>query len=85
MKDKERYYKRWPNRRFFMKPGSLEVKQIGENDYDVTFEFTFDVENDKRRSVGLSRMSLGLRAVKRDFMLLRQDEEVLERSITNKN
>jgi hypothetical protein len=86
--DKTRYYDRWPSRRFALKRETLRVSEFAPNRFDVTFDFTFDVESEARnaRSVGRSTMSLGLRrvggglrhhvAVRKDFRANTEHEEV---------
>jgi hypothetical protein len=84
LKDKNKYYERWPNRRFALHRDTLQITERGPGTYDVRFDFKFDVENETRQSVGSSTMSLGLRRAGNDFVILSQDETVRERKITDK-
>jgi hypothetical protein len=84
LKDKDAYYMRWPNRRFSLLRETLQIRQLTVGSYDVRFGFKFDVESEKRHSVGSSNMSLGLRRTGNDFVILWQDEVVTERNLKEK-
>jgi uncharacterized caspase-like protein len=83
LRDKAHYYLRWPNRRFALVRDTLQVQEVAPGVFDVTFRFKFDVENTKKRSVGLSDMKLGLRKMGHDFVILRQDEVIQKRTVTD--
>lgn len=80
--DKERYYKRWPNRRFSLDRETLRVDETQPGLFDVQFNFRFDVENERKHSEGNSTMALRLRRLGNDFIILAQDEIIREREIT---
>lgn len=83
--DKDKYYARWPNRRFSLLRDTLRVSEVEPGLYDVAFEFRFDVESDTRQSQGRSRMSLGLRRIGSDFVIAWQDEKISERTLIDKS
>lgn len=82
MRDKVRYYKRWPNRRYRMFRETLTMRELSSGLFEVFFEYSFDVESDTRRSVGRGNASLLLQERRNDYMVLREAGDVLVREIT---
>lgn len=77
--DKAAYYKRWPQRRYTLIDGSIEVRP-GENDtIDFRFRYTFEVSDSRetRRGIGVARLGVGL--IDDTFTIVSEDGEVERR------
>lgn len=84
MRDKVAYYRRWPNRRYKMLRDTLRIEQLADGIFDVAFDYTFDVENDKKRIVGRGTAALRLQRQKNRYILLREAGDVTKRTVTDK-
>ncbi len=84
MKDKRRYYARWPNRRYHMFKDTLSMREIAPRLYDIFFEYSFDVENDTKRITGRGNASLLLQRHKDAYIVLREAGDVIKRDVTEK-
>ncbi len=84
MRDKIAYYKRWPNRRYRMLRDTLHIEQQASGLFDVTFDYTFDVESDTKRIVGRGNAALTLQRRGNGYILLREAGEVTKRVVTEK-
>ncbi len=80
-RDKKQYNQRWPQRRYALAPGSLVVRQHKGKPavYDVSFDYTFDVSDGKRRSAGRGRTRLTLRQTGQRFWIASEAGEVISR------
>jgi hypothetical protein len=79
--DKAAYFARWPRRRYGLVPGSLRVATGagGDGQLLVTFDYTFEVSSQRRRSAGVGRARLGLLENGGTFLVEREEGEVLQR------
>ncbi|MFV0296791.1 MAG: caspase domain-containing protein, partial [Hyphomicrobiaceae bacterium] len=84
MRDKRRYYQRWPNRRYKMFKETLAMRAIAPGLFDVFFEYAFDVENDSKRIHGRGNASLLLQQDKGAYLILREAGDVLKRTVIDK-
>ncbi len=78
-RDKARYVRKWPQRRYSLVPGTLEHKAAGPGLTDVSFEYLFEVRSGSKSLAGRGRARLRLRAVQGGFALLSEDGEVIAR------
>lgn len=62
VRDKLRYYARWPSRRYELDPATLQVSEDPANPriLDIRFEYTFDVSGPSRTSGGRGNAVLTL-------------------------
>ncbi len=84
-KDKKRYYDRWPNRRYKMLRQTLSMTETAPGFYDIAFEYTFDVENDQKRTQGRGNASLLLKRQGNSYLVYREAGDVLDRQTTEKS
>ena len=80
LKDRAKYLARWPDRKFTLVAGSMQITPIGANRYAATFEQTFVVRNDARKAhaAGKSRLWLDVEMIDGRPHVARQ-KEVVER------
>jgi hypothetical protein len=78
LKDRAKYLTRWPDRKFTLVPGSMQITPMGANRYAATFEQTFVVRNDARRAhtAGKSRLWLDVEMIDGRPHVARQTEVV---------
>lgn len=59
-RDKAEYAAKWPQRRYSMIPGTLQIRSAGGEDYIATFGYSFSVSNDRDHKEGQGRTQLRL-------------------------
>ncbi|MBU1210458.1 MAG: hypothetical protein KJ587_04180 [Alphaproteobacteria bacterium] len=81
VRDQLRYYRRWPERRFELIPGTLNVVRSDETDevIDVVFEYFFDTRSGKRRPRGRGVAMLTLDFSVVGGQIIRERGNVVER------
>ncbi len=79
--DKQRYYKKWPERSFELLGDTLSVtpRSGPTGQYDLTFQYTFHVRNGTKAIAGRGQTRLLVEQRSQGPTILAEDGEVLER------
>jgi hypothetical protein len=77
-REMDEYYRQWPQRRYHLIPGSIEINWKSADIADVTFKYHFEVSTpaDETRS-GEGRAQLTLDLAGRSARIIREEGEVL--------
>jgi len=76
--DRAKYQERWPQRKYTLTPGSVQITTNGPNRYAATFELTYVVRNERRKAqaAGKSRIMVDLEIADGKPRVVRQKEIV---------
>jgi hypothetical protein len=78
VKERNAYMARWPERKYTLVPGSLQITTSGPNRYVATFDISYRVRSEARKveRAGHSRIMIDLEARDGQFIIARQKEIV---------
>ena len=76
--DRAKYQERWPQRKYTLTPGSVQITTNGPSRYAATFELTYVVRNERRKAqaAGKSRIMVDLEIADGKPRVVRQKEIV---------
>lgn len=74
--DQRRHYKRWSKRRYVFIRDTLNVTPADDENFDISFRYTFEVGNGKLTKVGSGLTRLGIARQGGRFVVVREDGEV---------
>ena len=75
------YYRKWSQRRYELIPGSMEIRQRGQDSVDVRFDYNFELAGRRKHIRGVGRTKLTVRQRYDDgaFEITRENGRVLRR------
>jgi hypothetical protein len=78
LKDRAKYVERWPERKYMITPGSVQILPSGPNRYVTTFEQTYVVRSAPRKAhaSGKSRLMVDVEITDGKLRVVRQKEIV---------
>lgn len=87
IRDKQAYYRRWPQRRYTIVPDTINIYREagGPQLIDITFEYDFDVRSNGRRERGRGEASLTIDFATPNGAIVREEGKVLSRGVAARN
>jgi len=80
MKDKARYFRRWPYASYKVDAGTLEIRPAaGPGRYQVSFEYDYEVASSKKSSAGRGLAQLTLEVASGGFRIVSEGGRVLRK------
>lgn len=80
IKDKQSYFKRWPNYYYELVAGSDNIEQLDRDNFEVSFNSRFELESSSKKTHGTSNTKLTLMLFGGQFRITSENSKVINQS-----